>query len=163
MNRPRFHISFLVFIALLIPIFGFSPAMRAQPASAPAEGPSEVKKQPAPRVKPQVIYHVPRVSGNAAALHAQAKADNNALPIDGNMPVSLQMARSAANAEAAQSSPTPPNNPEQNRVVPRVARPSREKAQKGNSRSIAPRQAPRDRAAGAGNRGGAGHGKKQKK
>lgn len=161
MNLPRFHKIIFVFIGVLIPIFGFSPATHAQPPPTPAEGPSDAKKAAAPRVKPQVIYHVPRVSGTAAALHAQAKAENNALPIDANMPISLQMTRAAANAEAAQVSPTPANTSNQDGVTPRGVRHPRQKVQRGNTRSIAPHQAIRGRPATAGRRSGAGHGKKK--
>jgi hypothetical protein len=54
-------------------------------------------------VKPQIVYHLPRTSSYAAALHSQAKGQSNDLPIDSTMPTSLQMSRAAANAAAAQA------------------------------------------------------------
>jgi len=62
-----------------------------------------MKTAPAPRAKPQVIYHLPRTSTYAATLHSQAKGQSNALPIDSSMPISLQMSRAAANEAAAQA------------------------------------------------------------
>lgn len=55
------------------------------------------------RPKPQVIYHLPRSSNYAATLHSQAKGQNNDLPIDGDMPTSLQISRANANAAAAKA------------------------------------------------------------
>ncbi|MDP9004491.1 MAG: hypothetical protein M3N12_06820, partial [Verrucomicrobiota bacterium] len=101
-----FHKLFAIVVALaLITIVPFA---EAQPPSTSVDGPNDVKKTVmAPRVKPQVIYHLPRSSNDAAALHAQAKAENNMLPIDSSMPTSLQLARSNANAAAQ----TPPPGP----------------------------------------------------
>lgn len=73
-------------------------------AQPPEPGP---RKTPAPRTKPQVIYHLPPSSDYAATLHSQAKGPNNDLPIDDSMPASLQLSRANANAAAAQSSPQP--------------------------------------------------------
>jgi hypothetical protein len=108
MKLRRSHKIIFSFIAL-IALMALTPLARSQPSPVPAEGPADAKKSaPAPRLKPQVIYHLPKTSSDAAALHAQAKAENSQLSIDSNMPTSLQMARSNANAAAAQpTSPTP--------------------------------------------------------
>jgi hypothetical protein len=58
-------------------------------------------------VKPQVIYHLPPASNYAGALHSQAKTQRDALPVDSNMPTSLQMSRGAANEAAAKAHPEP--------------------------------------------------------
>jgi hypothetical protein len=55
------------------------------------------------RARPQVIYHLPPSSNSAATLHSQAKTPNNDLPIEGDMPTSLQMSRENANAAAARA------------------------------------------------------------
>jgi hypothetical protein len=93
------------------------PFAQAQPPSTSADAPNDAKKMvTVPRVKPQVIYHLPRSSSDAAALHAQAKADNNMLPIDSSMPTSLQLARSNANAAAAAAQTPTPGPSAQNQV-----------------------------------------------
>ena len=67
-----------------------SPAPKAMQASHAAEA-----------AKPQVVYNVPSRQ-TAEALHAQSKVPGDvSLPVDGNMPISLQLSRSNANAEAA--------------------------------------------------------------
>lgn len=70
------------------------------------------------RAKAQVVYNV-RSRESAELLHAQSKASPDvSLPIDANMPISLQISRANANVEAAgaaravQTSPVP--------VVPRA-------------------------------------------
>ncbi|HKP92709.1 MAG TPA: hypothetical protein VJS88_02340 [Chthoniobacterales bacterium] len=50
-----------------------------------------------------MIYHLPRTPAYSATLHSQAKTQNNLLPVDGQMPTSLQISRSAANAEAVEA------------------------------------------------------------
>ena len=109
MTTPRFHQKFFLLIVLTA-LAAFSPLALSQPQSAPAERPADSKKTaPALRVRPQVIYHLSKSSGDAAALHSQAKADNNALPIDAGMPTSLQLAHANANAAAAQANTPAPN------------------------------------------------------
>ena len=77
---------------------------------SPEEGPKAKQAAASPHgAKPQVIFHLSKASGDAATLHAQAKGANNALPIDAGMPLSLQMARAAANDEAAKAAATPAN------------------------------------------------------
>jgi hypothetical protein len=103
----------MIAMALIVPR---SPA--EQPPVAPVH-PVESNKSSSPRVKPQVIYRLPRVSGYVAALHSQAKTPDNSLPITPDMPVSLQMSRSAANAEANaanQPSPLPSAQPPEKRL-----------------------------------------------
>lgn len=63
--------------------------------------PDKPASKGATRTRPQVIYHVRPASNYAATLHAQAKTQNNDLPIDSSMPPSLQHSRENANAEAA--------------------------------------------------------------
>src|SRR5205814_5686503 len=81
-------------------------------------------KRPVVRTKPQVIYHLPPASNYAATLHAQAKGQNNDLPIDNDMPVSLQLSRANANAAAAaaeareEATPSPSAQPRFNRPRP---------------------------------------------
>ena len=121
MRLSRFDNTFLGFvfaIGFLLP----APMSRSQPPSTPSEGPAELKKSaPVLRVKPQVIYRLPRTPSDVAALHAQAKAESYALPIDSSMPTSLQLARSNANAAAASPSPDAHNQVAQadDRKVPR--------------------------------------------
>jgi hypothetical protein len=76
-------------------------------AESPEAGSS---KKAISRTRPQVIYHLPPASNYAATLHSQAKGQNNDLPIDDSMPISLQMSRANANAAAAQhqQTATPP-------------------------------------------------------
>lgn len=104
MIRPHFHHRLLVLIAFAV-ILGPGFAARAE------QPPAESKSAPAPRAKPQVIYHLPRTSTYAATLHSQAKGQSNVLPIDSDMPVSLQMSRAAANAAAAQPQEGPSASP----------------------------------------------------
>jgi hypothetical protein len=104
MIRPHFHHRLLVLIAFAA-IWGLGFAARAE------QPPAESKSAPAPRAKPQVIYHLPRTSTYAATLHSQAKGQGNALPIDSDMPVSLQMSRAAANAAGAQAQEEPSASP----------------------------------------------------
>lgn len=62
------------------------------------------------RSRPQVIYHLPTASHYGATLHSQAKGQNYELPIDSDMPTSLQNSRANANAAAQQQqtqTPTP--------------------------------------------------------
>jgi hypothetical protein len=108
MKLLRFHQKIFALVTSVAFMTFISLAM-SQPPAVPAEGPADSKKSaPASRVKPQVIYHLSKSSSDAAALHAQAKAENNALPIDSSMPISLQLAHANANAAAAQAtSPTP--------------------------------------------------------
>jgi hypothetical protein len=62
---------------------------------------------PRSRTRPQIIYHLPPAPNYAAALHAQAKRQTNDLPVESEMPTSLQMSRGNANAAPPQPSPTP--------------------------------------------------------
>ena len=80
------------------------------------------------RTKPQVIYHLPRSSTYSATLHSQAKTQNNLLSVDSQMPTSLQLSRSAANAEAVEArreaertanSPEDQASPQQTRTIKR--------------------------------------------
>lgn len=73
-----------------------------QPSPAQTDN-SQVQQSRALAVKskPQIVYNV-RSRETAEALHAQSKpAGDVSLPIDANMPISLQLSRSNANAEAA--------------------------------------------------------------
>jgi hypothetical protein len=111
MKDPGFQLILarLIFAASL----ALTGAVCAQP---PDQTPN---KKPVARTKPQVIYHLPPSSNYAATLHSQAKAQNNDLPIDGDMPTSLQISRANANAAAAQArqeAPTPP--PQKPQVAP---------------------------------------------
>ena len=95
MKDPGFQLILarLIFAASL----ALTGAVCAQP---PDQGPN---KKPVARSKPQVIYHLPPSSNYAATLHSQAKSQNNDLPIESDMPTSLQISRANANAAAAQA------------------------------------------------------------
>jgi hypothetical protein len=101
----------------------------AHPGSAQPPDASPSKRAVA-RPKPQVIYHLPPSSNYAATLHSQAKGQNNDLPIEGDMPTSLQMSRANANAAAAKArqeaatAPAPEQQPQ-----PRQQRVKRPKTQ----------------------------------
>jgi hypothetical protein len=117
MKLLRFSHHVFVFVAA-IALTTIVSLAQAQPPSTSADGPNDMKKTvTAPRVKPQVIYHLPRSSIDAAALHAQAKAENNMLPIDSSMPTSLQLARSNANAAAAAAQTPTPGPSAQNQLL----------------------------------------------
>ena len=97
MRNPGFQLSLIPFVCA--PLFALSAMLRAEPpTSAPVVQQSKVP--PAARTKPQIIYHVRPASNYAATLHSQQKTQNNDLPIDGDMPTSLQLSHSNANAEA---------------------------------------------------------------
>jgi hypothetical protein len=78
-------------------------AQPPQPESSPtAKQPIEAKELKSERQKPQIVYNLGSASRETAeALHAQSKAADMSLPIDGSMPISLQVARANANANAA--------------------------------------------------------------
>jgi hypothetical protein len=97
MKNPGFQFSLVCFACAIL--FAFSAGLRAEPPpSAPDVQSSKVP--PGTRTKPQIIYHVRPASNYAATLHSQEKTRNNELPIDNDMPTSLQLSRSNANAEA---------------------------------------------------------------
>ena len=97
MRNPGFQLSLIPFICAVL--LALSGMLRAEPPpSAPDVQQSKVS--PVARTKPQIIYHVRPASNYAATLHSQQKTQNNDLPIDGDMPTSLQLSRSNANAEA---------------------------------------------------------------
>jgi hypothetical protein len=85
-------------------------------------------KTPAPRTKPQVIYHLPRSSNYAATLHSQAKGQNNDLPVDSSMPTSLQIPRPNANPAAVRAQPEP--------VTPSLKEPSGKRPKLQSKRSF---------------------------
>jgi hypothetical protein len=91
MKNPGFQFSLLGFSCAIL--FALSAPLRAEPPPSPPE------VKPA-KTKPQVIYHVRPASNYAATLHSQEKTQPNDLPIDADMPSSLQLSRSNANAEA---------------------------------------------------------------
>jgi hypothetical protein len=123
-------------IAMLLVV----PVSRAEQPPGATVRPAELKKSSPPRIKPQVIYRLPRVSGYAAALHSQAKTPNNQLPIDNDMPVSLQLSRANANAAAnAANQPSPPaESPEPPKIQPTKESPSRSPSRRSNIRSKPP-------------------------
>ncbi|PZR76269.1 MAG: hypothetical protein DLM73_02880 [Chthoniobacterales bacterium] len=97
--KPHYRLAFLALWAFAV----FPVALSAEQPPASPETAAELRKTPAPpRVKPQVIYHLPRASAYAATLHSQAKDQRDALPIDNDMPISLQMSRERANAPSAE-------------------------------------------------------------
>jgi hypothetical protein len=95
MNVPGFQLILGRFIGAAS--LALTAAVCAQPPEQAAN------KKPVARPKPQVIYHLPPSSNYAATLHSQAKTQNNDLPIDSDMPTSLQISRANANAAAAQA------------------------------------------------------------
>jgi hypothetical protein len=139
--RPKSPITAFAFI-LLIAITPVVPLARAEQPPATTAPPAESnKKSAAPRTKPQIIYRLPRVSGYAAALHSQAKTPDNSLPIDPDMPVSLQISRAKANAAAnAANQPSPPaEKPEkQSNIQPTQPSPSRSPNRRSNMRNKTP-------------------------
>jgi hypothetical protein len=97
MKNPGFQFSLLSFACATL--FALSVELRAEPpASAPDV--QATKVAPGTRTKPQIIFHVRPASNYAATLHSQEKTRSHDLPIDENMPTSLQLSRSNANAEA---------------------------------------------------------------
>jgi hypothetical protein len=123
MNNPGFqHKLRWLLAAALFAIAG--PGFAQPPEKAPA-------RRDVVRPKPQVIYHLPRSSNYAATLHSQAKGQNNDLPIDSEMPTSLQISRANANAAAAkareEAATAPPAEQRQQQV--RQPRVKRQKAQ----------------------------------
>jgi hypothetical protein len=94
--RPKSTTSAFAFI-VMIALALFAPRARPEQPPATAVRPAESNMSDAPRMKPQIIYRLPRESGYGATLHSQAKGPNNTLPVDGDSPVSLQMSRAAAN------------------------------------------------------------------
>lgn len=121
MKNPGFQFSLVRLVCAIV--FAFTPLLSAEsPPSTP-----EVKPAKAPnatRTKPQIIYHVRPASNYAATLHSQEKTQNNELPIDGDMPTSLQLSRSNANAET---------RPQQQAVIVERQQ-KRPKIQKGQGR-----------------------------
>ena len=109
MRNFSLHFSLSLAAALTL-LFCLPLAADPPPAKTDANSSSSQSA----RSKPQVIYHLPRSSTYSATLHSQAKTQNNLLPVDGQMPTSLQLSRSAANAEAlearqeAERTATPP-------------------------------------------------------
>jgi hypothetical protein len=111
MKNPGFQFIFarLIFAAAI----AVTGVVCAQPPDQASN------KKPVARTKPQVIYHLPPSSNYGATLHSQAKAQNGDLPIDSDMPTSLQISRANANAAAAQTrqeAATPP--PQKPQVAP---------------------------------------------
>ena len=120
MKNPRLHfkLSWLAWAALLV----CGGAVLAQPSDPGAN------KKPVARTKPQVIYHLPPSSNYAATLHSQAKGQNNDLPVDASMPISLQMSRANANAAAAQARQEAVAPPPQEHQIRRTRVPSNRSA-----------------------------------
>jgi hypothetical protein len=122
MKNPGFQQKVVWILAAALFAVG-GPGFAQPPESSP-------NTRAVARSKPQVIYHLPPSSDYAARLHSQAKGQNNDLPIDGDMPTSLQMSRSNANAAAAkarQEAATAP--PPEQRPQPRPQQVKRPKAQ----------------------------------
>lgn len=158
MTRPRFHLRFSVliaFAAMWAP--GFVAEADQPPATSPA--PAEVKTAPPPRAKPQVIYHLPRSSSYAATLHSQAKTQSHPLPIDGTMPPSLQMSRSAANEAAARAQQE--QQLQQQKQAPRVTSPPQQRIKRPKLHSRPPQM--RKHGPGKARGPGSSHGKKSGK
>jgi hypothetical protein len=140
--RPKSTTSVSAFIVMIAMTFVVPLSRAEQPPTAPVR-PVESNTSAPPRVKPQIIYRLPRVSGYAAALHSQAKTPDNSLPITPDMPVSLQMSRSAANAEANaanQPSPQPSAQPPEKRanIEPTQPSPRRSPIRRSDMRHKAP-------------------------
>lgn len=102
MMRASIPRSVCLLIALAA-ICGLGSVTRAEQPPAVVPPPAESKTAPPPRAKPQIIYRVPRSSSYAANLHSQSKTQSHPLPIDSNMPTSLQISRAAANEAAARA------------------------------------------------------------
>ena len=132
--RPKSSTPVFAFIVMMAMMLAALVARAEQPPSAPVQ-PAELKKSSPPRMKPQVIYRLPRVSGYAAALHSQAKTPDNSLPITPDMPVSLQMSRAAANEAANQPSPQPPPSVQQQQQQPKIQPTKQSRPRSPNLRS----------------------------
>jgi hypothetical protein len=107
-----FHLNSIAFLFIsMMATCALGPAALAEQPAVTPHAPVESKKTPAPpREKPQVIYHVSKA--DVAALHSQAKSQKDALPVDDNMPASLQISRATANDTAAKAAaPKPPSEP----------------------------------------------------
>ena len=103
MKNPDFTLTLVRFLLVASTVTAPSVLLADPPESGGAKG--------AARSKPQVIYHLPPASNYGATLHSQAKGQNNTLPIDSDMPASLQTSRANANAAAAQEHQTPAPTP----------------------------------------------------
>jgi hypothetical protein len=115
MRNPGFQLSLVSFVGAIL--LALSGTLRAEPpTSAPVV--QQTKVSPVARAKPQIIYHVRPASNYAATLHSQQKTQNNDLPIDGDMPTSLQLSRSKANADARAQQEAPVV--ERNRTRPKI-------------------------------------------
>lgn len=124
MKIPGFHFSLVGFVCAML--FAHSPILHAEsPPTAPEL--KSVKVPTTARTKPQIIYHVRPASNYAATLHSQEKTQTNELPIDGDMPTSLQLSRSNANAAARVQQQAVPNEPSQKR--PKIQKPQGKRAQ----------------------------------
>jgi hypothetical protein len=108
MKRPVHPIS--CFAACLC-LLG-SVAAHAQPQAGQTDG--GAKAVVIARSKPQVIYHLPRSENYPATLHSQAKGRTDLLPVDPDMPTSLQLSRSRANAAALDADAETANRPDPN-------------------------------------------------
>ena len=108
MNNPVFTVLSIRLACTVL--LACTVTLRAEP---PENRPNKA------RAKPQIIYHLPPSSPYGERLHSQAKVQNNELPIDDSMPLSLQTAHANANAAAAaQQSATP--TPAEHLVKPRM-------------------------------------------
>lgn len=116
-------------LAAVAPVMGQSAQAESSPAAK--QGQREVE-----HVRPQVIYNLSSASRETAeALHAQSKAADMSLPIDGNMPISLQLARANANANAAAATGAA-TQPQQASEQPKSVRPRRaQRAARSSSQS----------------------------
>lgn len=156
--RPKSPTPAFAFIAMVAMMLA-APVARAEQPPAATTRPAELNKSEARRIKPQIIYRLPRVSGYAAALHSQAKTPDNSLPITPDMPVSLQMSRAAANEAANQPSPQPQPQPSVEQQKPPKIQPTKQ----SRARSPNLRSNPRNKAPGKNHGPGNSHGNKSHK
>lgn len=88
-------------MALICVVQSISVALAESPAP---ENSSRGQRGEHDRQRAQVIYNLSSASRETAVnLHSQSKNVDTSLPVDPSMPISLQMARNNANAEAQQA------------------------------------------------------------
>jgi hypothetical protein len=108
MNNPAFKLLSIRLVGMVL---------LASTVTLRAESPDNRSNKT--RTKPQIIYHLQPSSPYAERLHSQAKSQNNDLPVDSSVPMSLQTPHPNPNPAAAPpQSSTPP--PPEHIVTPRM-------------------------------------------
>jgi hypothetical protein len=120
MNTARGIRAFSATVVISLATIVAAQPQAVQSESSPAQRPAQQTRPVAEHAAAQIVYNV-RSRESAEALHAQTKsAGDVSLPIEPNMPLSLQLSRSNANGEAAAAARATQAVPAQPRIVPRV-------------------------------------------